>query len=103
MASVMIMFIIRSKHFLQKVASVAIACSALPMDHRTTNSFENMACSEAEPMPFYFHCPRMCMVVSFRENTSVAILAANSKLPFWAAWTVMRAQTVGLSSVRSNS
>ena len=44
---------------------------------------------EAEPFPFYFHCPRMCMVVFFRENASVAILTADSKLFFWAACTVM--------------
>ena len=44
---------------------------------------------EAEPLPFYFHCLRLCTVVSFRENASVAILAADSKRSFWAAWTVM--------------
>ena len=34
--------------------------------------------------------PRMCMVVFFsRENAYVAILAADSKRYFWAAWTVM--------------
>ena len=32
----------------------------------------------------------MCMVVIFRENSPVAILAADSKRSFWAAWTVMK-------------
>ena len=31
----------------------------------------------------------MCMVVSFIENAYIAILASDSKLSFWAAWTVM--------------
>ena len=120
MASVMIMFITRSKHFLQKVASVAIACSwmrlmrslafhrpkamlasrcdwvfscdlifrpkffglpdtqlatlfALPMDNRTTNSFDNRASSSLSrsrviavlfPLPQNVHgsvfSPRKC-------------------------------------------
>ena len=67
-------------------------------------------------MPFYFHNPRTCMVVCFREHAPVAILAANSKRHFRAAWTVMkdcrchfawhcvyslkRARPVGLSGVR---
>ena len=32
----------------------------------------------------------MCMVVIFRENSPVAILAADSKRSFWAACTVMK-------------
>ena len=45
---------------------------------------------EAEPLPFCFHCPRMCMVVFFfRENAYVAILGADSKRSFRAAWNVM--------------
>ena len=31
----------------------------------------------------------MCMVVCFREHATVAILAANSKQYFWAAWTAV--------------
>ena len=31
----------------------------------------------------------MCMVVFFRENATVAILTADIKRFFWAAWTVM--------------
>ena len=58
----------------------------------------------------------MCMVVCFREHAPVAILAANSKRYFWAAWTVMkdcrsqfawqcayslkRARSVGLTGAR---
>ena len=133
------MFIIRSKHFLQKVASVAITCSCIGRDQCVNPpSIARMRCShqvgflvwfdlhseelrvarhttgplflhclwiteqptaltiwflhrwwEAEPLPFYFHCPRMCMVVSFIENAYIAILASDSKLSFWAAWTVM--------------
>ena len=41
-------------------------------------------------MPFDFHSPIMCMVVIFRESSPVAILAADSKRSFWAAWTVMK-------------
>ena len=41
-------------------------------------------------MPFDFHSPIMCMVVIFRENSPVAILAAASKRSFWATWTVMK-------------
>ena len=40
--------------------------------------------------PFYFYIPRMCMVVFFRENVLVVILAAGSQRFFWAAWTVMK-------------
>ena len=41
-------------------------------------------------MPFDFHSPIMCMVVIFRENSPVAIIAADSKWSFWAEWTVMK-------------
>ena len=74
---------------------------------------------EAEPLPFYFHSPIMCIVVCFREHAPVAILAADSKRYFWAAWTVMkdcrshfawhcvyslkRARSVGLTGVRSTT
>ena len=37
------------------------------------------------------------MVVCFREHAPVAILAANSKLYFWAAWTVMIDQGLPIS------
>ena len=40
-------------------------------------------------LPFNFHSPRMCMVVCFRENAPVVILAADSKRSFWTAWTMM--------------
>ena len=36
------------------------------------------------------NCSRMCMVVFFRQNASVAILAAVRKRSFWAAFTVMK-------------
>ena len=38
---------------------------ALPMDHRTTNNMVIRRWREAEPLPFCFHCPGMCMVVFF--------------------------------------
>ena len=139
MASVMIglLFIIRSKHFLQKVVSVAIACSwtrsMLRIAFHRPNAILASRCDwvfscdliftpkffglpdtvgplfmhcrsiteqptsltmwllrrwrEAEPLPFYFYCPIMCMVVFFRESASVAILTADSKRFIWAAWT----------------
>ena len=40
-------------------------------------------------MSFYFHSPIMSMVVCFRVNAPVAILAADSKRSFWAARTMM--------------
>ena len=69
---------------------------ALPVDHRTTSSFDNMVSSSLVrsraiavllPLPQNVHGTGS--LVSFIENAHSAILASDSKLSFWAAWTVM--------------
>ena len=59
---------------------------------RTTNSFDNMASSSlarSRPIVVLFPLPQTVHGSVFRENASVAILAADSKRSFWVAWTVM--------------
>ena len=82
------------------------------MDHPTTLKIWLLHCWwEAEPLPFYFHSPRMCMVVCFRENVPVSILVTDNKRSFWVAWTVHLAMCLAeresaihqFPSVRSNS
>ena len=126
MASVMLMYIIRSKHFFQKVGRFCRDCLLLDAINALTRLtspecdarikvrlgvshsevlwvarhtfgplFLHCRCIteqhhrwwEAEPLPFYFHCPRMCMVVFFQRKC--VCCRSRCKLPFRAAWTVM--------------
>ena len=63
------------------------------MDHRTINIFDNIASSSlarSRAIAVLFPLPQNVPgSVSPRENVHVAILAADSKRSFWAAWTVM--------------
>ena len=62
------------------------------MDHRTTNIFENMASSSlarSRAIAVLFPLPQNMHGSFFRENVYVAILTADRKRFFAAAWTVM--------------
>ena len=63
------------------------------MDHRTTNTFNNMMASSAlarsRAIAVLFPLPQNVHGSVFSENMRFAILAADSKRSFWAAWNVM--------------
>ena len=72
---------------------------------------------EAEPLPFYLYCPRMCMVLYFSDKMCMlpfSLLIANGSLRRHGPWWIIvvlssvgnvhswkRARSVGFSSVRS--
>ena len=120
-ASVVIMFIIRNKHFLQKVASVAITCSwtrsirCLPsiarmrcshqgvigISHVIWSSFRSSSGCPTRRWPTLFALPMVITNNPFRRHGPwwiIAVLSLVGNLPSWK-----RARSVGLSSVRSNS
>ena len=66
---------------------------ALSMDHRTTNSLDNMASSSLariRAIVFLFPLPQKVHGVFFREHATVAVLAGDSKRSFWVPCTVMK-------------
>ena len=63
---------------------------ALPMDHRTTKTFDNngffIVGEKQSILLFYFHCPRMCMVPSVLP---FALLIANGPFGQHGPWWII--------------